>query len=148
MGLLCDYFVAADDQQAEAVVDWVGGPQEGQLATLDGGGIEPVVNLGMFEELLTGKSFHEQLADPSSRPLVANRNGGERLVLRIDDNLIRAIAGESPDRLEALAQPWSQIEEFGGMVRPEDVASFLVGLQALARQAVVAEHHIYCWISV
>ena len=104
MGVLFDYFVAENDEQAASVIDWPGGPAKGLpkrglfgkatpgFPVVDGKGIEPTVNLGMFEELLTGKTFGDQLQDPQSRPIVANRDGGERLVIRIGDALVTALA--------------------------------------------------------
>jgi hypothetical protein len=54
MGLLIDYFVAPADAEAALVLD--GGPG-GRFPVTDGSGIEPVVSLGMLEEMLTSKSF-------------------------------------------------------------------------------------------
>jgi hypothetical protein len=159
MGLLIDYFLASADDQAAAVIDWPGGPAKGipkkglfgkalpGLPTLESG-IEPVVNLGMFEELLTGKSFEEQLSDPQSRPIVANRDGGERLVLRIGDDFSSAIAQSDPARLQELAVPWSQIEEFYGQADPTDLSRFLFRLRDLAGHATDSSQHVYCWVCV
>jgi hypothetical protein len=161
VALLIDYFLASSDEQARAVIDWPGGPGKSApkkglfgrphtpgLPMLEGPGVEPVVNLGMFEELLTGRTFDEQLGDPLSRVIVANRDGGERLVIRIGDGFISAIADSDPNRLQELATPWSQIEEFYGQADPADLSRFLLRLRELAAQATSSNQHVYCWICV
>ncbi len=160
MGLLIDYFLANTDDEAAAVIDWPGGPAKGSskkglfgkalpgLPTVEGPGIEPVVNLGMFEELLTGKTFDEQLDDPQARPIVATRDGGERLVVRLGDDFASAIARSEPARLQELAVPWAQIEEFYGQADPTDLSHFLMQLRDLAAQATDSGQHVYCWVCV
>jgi len=160
MGVLFDYFVAPDDSTAGAVIDWPGGPASGVpkkglfgkpvpgLAAIQDTGVEPVVTLGMLEEMLTGRTFDEQLADDQSRPIVATRDGGERLVVRIGDDLVSSLAGAPPDRLRELAQPWSQIEEFWGPGDPVYLQEFLHRLQGMAVQAEAAKRGLYCWVCV
>jgi hypothetical protein len=160
MGVLFDYFLADSDENAAAVIDWPGGPANGVpkrglfgkaipgLPAVDGKGIEPTVNLGMLEELLTGKSFDEQLQDPQSRPIVADRDGGERLVIRIGEVFVSALAEASPARLEELSNPWSQIEEFYGQADPADLSTFLLRLRDLATQATNSQQQLYCWVCV
>ena len=50
--------------------------------------------------------------------------------------------------LEALATPWSLIEEFGGMADPDGLACSPRELQALARSAVSSGHNLYCWTCI
>src|SRR6266702_3440886 len=89
MGLLCDYFTAASDAQAEETIDWIGGPADppqssgdlrgSQVAvrpTVSLKGIEPTTWMGKLEEILTGRSFDDILHDPTGR-VVASRDGGE-----------------------------------------------------------------------
>lgn len=160
MGLLCDYFIADDDKQAEAVIDWPGGPAAGVpkrgffgratggLPTVEGRGVEPVVVLGMLQQLLTGKSFDDQLADPQSPRMVAMRDEGERLVIRIGDDLVRALSRVELARLQSLAHPWADIEEFHGQADPLELAFFLEALRDLARRAEDSPGSLYCWLCV
>lgn len=97
-----------------------------------------------LEELLTGKTFGQQLADPVSRPLIASGDDGNPLIIRLEDGFVRALAGADRSRLDGLAVPWSEIEEFGGMAAPAPLADFLRRLWDLARSAASAR--IYCWI--
>jgi hypothetical protein len=80
MGLLIDYFAASSDDDARTAL--AAGPGD-RFPSTDGPGIEPVVNLGKLEELLTGKTFDQQLDDPASRPLVASANDGQVLVIKL-----------------------------------------------------------------
>lgn len=49
--------------------------------TLSVKGIDPVVQLGTLEELLTGRPYDEVVDDPRSGHNLAMRDGGERLVV-------------------------------------------------------------------
>ncbi len=161
MGLIFDYFLAPSDESAAAVIDWAGGPALGLakkglfgkpiagLRTVQNTGVEPTVTLGMFEELLTGKTFDEQLADPTSRPILANRDDGERLVIRIGDDLVTSLAQAKSERLRELAQPWSEIKELWlGQGDPNDLFAFLTALRELAETARSSDQNLYCWVCV
>jgi hypothetical protein len=159
VGVLRTYFLAASDELAAATVDWVGGPlagpkkrafrkQESGYLGVDVGGVDPIVELGMLEELLTGKSFDAQLNDPLSRPVVAMRDNGERLVLRIDDRFVEKLAAADPGRLTGLVVPWSEIEEFSGQASVTGLTELLMRLRGLAHHAIDSGEHVYCWICI
>ena len=111
-------------------------------------GIDPLVQLGTLEELLTGRPYDDVVEDPRSGKDLASRNGGEVLVLTITDTLTAALLSASDERLAGVAVPWSQTEEFWGQGDPADLADFLRDLAALARRADAAGHKLYCWLSV
>lgn len=119
-----------------------------QFFTVFGDGIDPVVQMGTFEELLTGRAYDDIVEDPQSGRTVADRDGGERLVLTLTDRLRDALAAASPERLAELAVPWSQTEEFCGQGDPEVLATFLNSLAGLARQAQDKHERLYCWVCV
>ena len=104
--------------------------------------------MGTFEELLTGRAYDDVVQDPRSGHAVATRDGGERLVLTLTDNLVEALAQASPNRLAELAVPWSQTEEFWGEGDPRSLAAFLTSLGALAQRAGEADQRLYCWVCV
>ena len=141
MGLLTEYFVALTDDAAAST-----GAESMPPHAWDGGGIEPVVHLGTLEELLTGRTFDEVLDDGPTSP-VADRNGGEELVLRLTDELARALAEASDSRLDEVAVLWSQTDELEG-ADPADLATFARGLSVLARRARDEGGHVYCWLSL
>ena len=116
--------------------------------TLSAKGIDPRVQLGTLEELLTGRAYDDVVADPRSGKDLASRDGGEGLVLTITDSLAGALVAASDEQLAEVAMPWSQTEEFWGQADPGDLAEFLRDLAALARRADAAGHRLYCWLSV
>ena len=181
MGVLFDYFAAASDEEAAAVIDLAGGPASTTAAMpagpgpkrglfrrrghttepeasaasvvtpLDGvagRGIDPVVQLGTLEELLTGRPYDEVVADPRSGLDLAVRDGGERLVLTVTDSLMAALANTKDDALERVAEPWSGTEEFWGAADPAELTVFLKDLARLATRAQDAGQRIYCWVCV
>jgi hypothetical protein len=85
----------------------------GWFPALEGSGIEPSVNLGMFEALLTGKTSEQRLADPKSYPLLASADDHQVVVIGLADDFVRALSAAQEADLRQLAQPWSRIEEFG-----------------------------------
>lgn len=174
MGLLCDYFVAPSDDAAAATIDRAGGPgrpappqpaprrglfrrqaepvsapaDQPIYATLNGGGIEPVVQLGKLEELLTGRTFLEVLETSRVNKPLAMRDGGEVQVFKLSGALTNALAGASADDLARVAEPWAQIEEFGGWADAAVLADFLGRLAELARQSREQREGLYCWFSL
>jgi len=108
MSLLCEYFAAPSDAAAAAVVDRLGGPADATgepvpakrglfhrqarpdrtparpavaYPTVDGGGIEPVVQLATLEEILTGRTYDDVIEGLEEGNVVAERDGGHRLVV-------------------------------------------------------------------
>lgn len=111
-------------------------------------GIDPVVQLGTLEELITGRAFDDILDDPRSGHTVAMRDEGELLVVTLTDSLSKALAGVDDDVFEQVAVPWSESEEFFGAADPRDLADFLKDLSAMARRAEAAGQSLYCWASL
>ena len=161
MGLICDYFTASSDSDAAGTLDWVGGPSkppakkglfprktaEG-LPTLPLPGLEPTMWMGKLEELLTGRSFEEILADPSGK-MVASRDGGERLVLPITENLQQALGDLPDDRLDEVARQWSMRDEYYGTGGdPAVLAPALRNLRDLLRSGRSRSEKLYCWVCV
>lgn len=181
VGVLFDYFAAASDEEAAAVIDRVGGPgsqatrasapteskrgifgrkrQPSEPAigtdpdlvvhrTVSVKGIDPVVQLGTLEALLTGRPYDDVVEDPRSGHDVATRDGGERLVVALTDSLTSALTGATDEVLDRVAVPWSETEEFVNAAEPSDLAEFLKALAALAREADTSGQRLYCWVCV
>lgn len=115
---------------------------------MNGGGIEPVVQLGTLEALLTGRPFPEVLEESRVNKPLAMRDGGEVQVFKLSGALTNALAEASADDLERVAQPWAQIEEFGGWADPATLADFLTRLAELARHGREQQEGLYCWFSL
>lgn len=173
MAVLFDYFAASSDAEAALAVHRPGGPgqpaesapakrkgifsrrhrvddhgHQPTFQTVADTGIDPVVKGGTLEELLTGRPYAAIAQDARSGHALAVRHDGERLVLTLTDGLVDALAKATPERLGALAVPWSGTEEFMGAGDPEQLASLLLDLSALARDARARGGSVYCWVSV
>lgn len=115
MGLLIHHFAAASDNDTrQALAEGPGG----QFPCVDGCGIEPLASLVMFQELLTGKTYYEQLADLGSRPLITSASEAHIAVTRLEESFTRALAQADPAVLEVHATPWSLIEGIRRHGRP------------------------------
>lgn len=168
MGVLFDYFAAPTPEAAAAAIDWVGGPSQPPAAskerrrlfgkranapgpteaspyrTVQDAGVDPVVQMGTLEEILTGRSFDEILDSHAPTP-VAERDGGQRLVSKVSDGLVDALATATPESLTEAARPWSQTEEFWGAGDAEVLAELLAELSDLALHARANGESVYCW---
>lgn len=145
MGVLSDYFAAPDDTAAATVLD-LGGPASSSFPTLDLKGIDPLVQLGTLESLLTGVDY-DIVAERSGK-LVAMADEGEQLVVSVTNELVAALSTADEARLREVAEPWSETEEFGGRADPTDLAMVLNELADLARTATTDGHRLYCWVCV
>lgn len=158
MGLLVDYFADVDDASAASTL--AAGPsapvkrglfrkeQGPPRRTIDGHGIEPTVQLGQLDGLLTGRPFEDVLDDGESFAIIADADGGERLVMRLGRPFEDAILAASDDALQRVAEPWSQTEEFFGQASPAELATFLRELRDLTGEARRDDKAVYCWLSV
>ena len=159
MGVLFEYFSAISNDVAASVIDRPGGPASSTGAPSETPphvafdvvatkGIDPVVQLGNLEALLTERPFDDVRASPRSGALVDIRDDGELLVLAVTDELTAALAAADTAKLAEVAAPWSQTEEFYGRADPEDLVPFLVALAGLARRATAQGFALYCWVCV
>jgi hypothetical protein len=166
--VITEYFMAPDDEAAGATIDRTGGPsappdptEEDELfgrrspdtrfsvaySVLDGNGIEPTVQMGSLEALLTGRDIDELFDENDAVDLVvASRDGGEALVVRLPDGLTRALERASEQQLREVAVPWSETEEFWGGADPDTLAEWLIDLADFVREG--SGEALYCWVSV
>ncbi|WP_340686074.1 hypothetical protein LCL61_06895 [Amycolatopsis coloradensis] len=146
MGVLFDYFAAPDNDAAAATIDLVGGPAEASLPTVQLKGVDPFVQLGTLESLLTGADY-ETVIDREIAP-VAMAGDGVRLVVPLTEELSAALSDADEARLREVAEPWSRTEEFDGQADPADLAAVLTGLAEVARTATTRGDRLYCWVCV
>lgn len=116
--------------------------------TVQDTGIDPVVQLGTLEELLTGRPYDEVVADPRSGHQIALRDNGERAVCAVTHTLTQALANLPRARARDIAVAWAQTEEFWGAADPDDLQSVLLDLSALAARARANSQSLYCWACV
>ncbi|MEV4480358.1 hypothetical protein [Micromonospora coxensis] len=157
MGVLYDYFRAADDEAvAKLMAATDGGPvvREGGSPVadaVDGKGIDPTVVLG--------KVVSFALDVPWATDLIGDRlvwpdGVGEDpayegpWVVVLSGRARDALAEIPDDRLPDLAERWSHIEELSyySDTQPKVMLSRLREFVGLARRARTSGDSIYCWI--
>jgi hypothetical protein len=169
VGVLFDYFSAASDEAASSAIDLPGGPgvplagpsqfglaEVHQIKAPEGApfdtvlakGIDPLVQLGTLEALLTGRDYEQIVAGPRAGLALAIRAGGQRMVVTLSDELQAALADADDRQLASVAVPWAQTEEFWGQGDPQDITELLHELAELARRARSRDEGMYCWVCV
>ncbi|WP_437097432.1 hypothetical protein [Streptomyces sp. enrichment culture] len=108
-------------------------------------GFDSTTDLGAIERILTGVDFDEFLARPRTSHVVAERDGGERLVLTISDELQCVLARVEASELTAAARLWVEEQGSGDT---DVLGGLLHELAELARGAQRRGERLYCWICV
>jgi hypothetical protein len=109
-------------------------------------GIDPVVQMGTLEALLTGEQYDVIAGRPRAGHVVADCGQDGPWVLTLTDELQAALAATPRDQIFAVAPHWLETEEFRGQGDPQILAEFLLELADLARQANGRREGLYCWI--
>jgi hypothetical protein len=148
VGVLYDYFRAADDDAAVKLMDDLpGGPvaaaADGLVDAVDMKGIEPTVTLGRLVAHIQGIEWQaglvglEELWGDEDSPFV----------MSVDDATRDCLASVSDAQMPGLAAWWGGIEELArwGPVPAGQMLPFLTGIVGLARRARAAGEHLYCW---
>ncbi|MCX4730232.1 hypothetical protein [Streptomyces sp. NBC_01363] len=148
MGNLYDYFSAPDDPTALATFDQ--GVEAAGLPLLPVKGIDPYVQLGQAESLLTDTPYDDVTSLPRFNRLLSSPEDDSRWLVTLTDELRDALAAAGPGGFMAVAEAWSHIEEFGGEALPGDLADFLNELADLAEEARARPepHRLYCLMSL
>jgi hypothetical protein len=113
------------------------------VLTLQLTGLDPL-QLVEVEELLTDVSYDEICERPRCRRIIAERDGGGKFVLTLNDELRDALAGATAERLAAVSVSWA---ETSGLVDQDDVDALehLLGeFAVLAREARASGAQLYC----
>lgn len=178
MGVFFDYFAAGSDQEAASVIDrgptsqkvavpqaaptkrlfrrqpaplppqFVTDPSLTVFDSVTDTGVDPVVQLGTLQAILTGRDFDDILSDPQASMNVAIRDGGELLVMAVPDSTVSALAESTDEQLAQSAGPWSETEEFWGQADPESLSALIMDLAGLSRRALSDGNKVYCWVCV
>ncbi|MEV2237273.1 hypothetical protein [Micromonospora sp. NPDC049891] len=150
MGVLYDYFRAADDEAAIGLMaELDGGPvavSGGRpgVDAIDLKGIEPMVTLGKLVGFARGRDWSTDVIE--QRFIWSFGEEGPWLVVLDDavrDTLASITAAQSPE----LSARWGQIEElaWGEPLPPDELLPVIEEISALARRALAADQHLYCW---
>ncbi|MFF8275861.1 hypothetical protein ACF05T_07050 [Streptomyces lateritius] len=143
---LCDYFSAADDQAAVAVLRTPGGPGQAELEVVFLKNIDPVVAIAQLEAVMTGCSYDEASERPRSGQLLSEPEDGSPFVISLSDTLIDALATASQGDLVRFAEPWSTTDELRQIgLSVQATAAALKALAGLAQRAQASDQRLYCW---
>jgi hypothetical protein len=155
MGVLYDYFAAGSDEAAAATIDRDAGPSKAgddgpAFDTVPTKGIDPYVQMGTLEEILTGVPYATVIEDPRLGNVLADRDGGNRLVMTLTEALQSALASVDTAAVTRAADAWAKTDEFrmDGVTDGGQLAPVLNELAALARRARGTNDRLYCWLSV
>jgi hypothetical protein len=146
---LTEYFSAADDQTAVAVLDTLGGPMRASLDVVPLKNIDPVVCLVQLEAIMAGCSYDEARQRPRAGKLLSSPEPEGAVVMSVSDSLRELLASASAaDRADA-ARRWAQTDELRMMqADAETLADILGDLADLARRALASSQRLYCWWSL
>jgi hypothetical protein len=158
MGVICDYFRAADAEYAVLAV--ASGPLSSGFDTVEAKGIDPAVMLGQLVAFIrgtqsspdtvvwpppkmkpTGKDAYDQLLQNSPW-----RTGPWLFELSVETRDALALVDDA--RLPELAGQWATIEEFSRSVNGDSLMPLLKELVGLARRAQKNSEPLYCWCSL
>jgi hypothetical protein len=143
---LCDYFSAADDQAAVAVLQTPGGPGQADLDVVFFKDIDPVVAIARLEAIMTDCSYEDARERPRSGQLLSTPEEGAAFVVSLTDTLTAALASASRDDLVRFAEPWSKTDELRQIgISVEFTAGVLEALAGLAQRARTSGQRLYCW---
>jgi hypothetical protein len=143
MGLLHEYFAAPSDRAAASVVD--DSPKGSAYEAVDLPDIDPTTMLAAIEHELTGRDEDDIADGPRYGDVVAESDGA--WVVTVTDELQRAIADASDDRLAHVAESLTADEEYADF-QPELLAGLLGDLAGLSRRATASGMRVYCWQSL
>ena len=157
MGVLYDYFRAADDAAVVALMDRLdGGPVavggESVVDAIDFKGIDPDIALGQLIAFALEVPWDLDIVDselvwPSEEEAMS---GESPVVTSLPDSARDALAGIGAQRVGPLAERWARIEEFkhySGMT-VEDWSGLVQEVIGLAQRARDSGEHLYCWCCV
>ncbi|MEW2317474.1 hypothetical protein [Streptomyces bauhiniae] len=138
-----DYFSAADDASALAVIEG-GGPARVGLDVVFLKDVDPVVAIAGLEAVMTGCSDEEVGARARVGRLLSSAEVDSPFVLTVSDTLRDALVSASAEDAASAAEAWAASGSAAGLdaATATGVVEALVGL---ARRARAAELRLYCW---
>jgi len=168
MGVLHDYFRAANHKAALGVLEAPAGPlvpdDTGRTPFdgIDAKGVDPNVVLGQLVAIVRNTQWTTETVTTTSvwpPPDTAPATLDEAMtlpedspwstgpwVMELDDQTHATLADIADSQCARLAAQWAQIEEFDYDDGVEDMLTTLVAdLSHLARRAREAGHRLYCW---
>ncbi|MFC7242080.1 hypothetical protein ACFQO7_06255 [Catellatospora aurea] len=150
MGVLTDYFRAADDAAAVKMIE----DNDGSPGSFSDGTaldllyfkhLDADVTLGHLVSFARDVEWTVDTVD--SRMLWSAEETGPWLA-SVDDATRDTLAGIAPERMLELSARWQRIEEIDSDGPDDDHVPTIEALQGLAQRARDAGEHLYYWICV
>lgn len=110
-------------------------------------GFDPTTDLSTVHALLTG-ARPDVLLDQLGDAVIAERDGGEQLILSISAEVRDSLAASTPGGLQRAEAEWVEVEAPYRRVDVEGVSGLLEQLAELARMARDRGDGLYCWMCV
>lgn len=113
-------------------------------------GVDPAVQLGTLEAILTGRAFEQVSSRPRHAARIAPDGGSDagQWVVTVSDEFVELMAGASDDQFAAAAPLWAETEEFWGAADPMELERTMRLLRDIAQKAREQRGHLYCWMSL
>jgi hypothetical protein len=146
VGVLTEYFVARDDQDAARAQESPTGPARVGFKTAEWKSLDPVVTLAVLDEIMNGRNALEWIRGHAAQANVAGGEEDEHWVFRVADPHATMLA-DLPTDVGDIASQWARAEELGGFPAA-DLTEALRDLRDLARHARTTGQHLYCWVSL
>jgi len=110
-------------------------------------GFDPTTDLGAVHAVLTGAS-RDVVRDQLGGAVIAERDGGEQLILSISAKVRDSLAASTPGDLQSAAGEWAEVEAPYRQIDVEGASGLLEQLAELARVARDRGDGLYCWVCV
>ena len=110
-------------------------------------GFDPTTDLSAVHALLTGVG-PEVVLDQLGDAVIAERDGGEQLILSIRAGVRDSLAASNPGDVRSAAAEWVEVEAPYRQVDVEGISGLLEQLAELARMARDRGDGLYCWVCV
>ena len=147
MGVLTEYFIAQNDEDAARAHTSLGGPKRAGFETAEWKSVDPVVTLAMLDQVVTGRDALAWIKAGLPDSTVAGSDTDEHWVFRVYDHHRVLLEGIADDQVEDVARRWGRTDELKGW-DPKDVMAILADLVRLARSARASGQGLYCWVSL
>lgn len=110
-------------------------------------GFDPTTDLIAVHALLTG-GHPDVVLDQPGDAVIAERDGGERLILSISAEVRDSLAASTPGDLQSAAAEWVEVKAAKRQVDVEGISGLFEQLAELARMAGDRGDRLYCWVCV
>lgn len=141
MSLFVQFFVAADDEAAAAVVPT--GPGRA-FPTVSGAWFDPDDAMMIWARLIDARTGRRDAAGRGPRKMACGGNDGSA-VYYVPDVLTANLAGQKADQLRSIARDWQADNADEESLDIDTARDVVAGVGVLAREAVQSGHRVYCW---